>query len=91
MLCICVHVNEGVSKFPSGSNSVAMLHIFITSYHLPPSTVVEIKFNPTSYTVNEENEILILFVQKTGENAIPITVDISTSTGSAGGMHRLCT
>ena len=51
--------------------------------------MVEIKFNPTSYTVNEDNGTLMLFVQKTGENAIPITVNVSTSAGSAGGMHSL--
>ena len=52
--------------------------------------MVEIEFNPTNYTVNEDDGTVILFVQKTGQSEIPITVDISTSAGSAGGMHALC-
>ena len=53
--------------------------------------MVNIEFDLTSYTVNEDDGTVILFVQKTGENAIPVTVDISTSPGSARGMHTLCT
>ena len=51
--------------------------------------MVEIEFDSTCYTVNEDDGTVILFVQKTGENEIPVIVDISTSAGSAGGMHRL--
>ena len=58
---------------------------------LPPSTVVEIEFDSTNYTVNEDDGTVILFVQKTGENEIPVTVDISTSASSARGMPTLCT
>ena len=54
---------------------------------LPSSTVVEIEFDPTSYTVNEDDGTVTLIVRKTGENEIPVTVDISTSPDSAGGMH----
>ena len=57
----------------------------------PPSTVVEIEFDPTSYTVNEDNGTVILLVCKTGENDIPVIVDIITSGDTAGGMHTLCT
>ena len=53
--------------------------------------MVEIEFDSTSYTVNEDDGTVILFVQKTGENEIPVTVDIGTSAGSAGGMPTLCT
>ena len=53
--------------------------------------MVNIEFDPTSYTVNEDDGTVILFVQKTGESAIPVTVDISTSPGSARGMLTLCT
>ena len=49
--------------------------------------MVEIGFDPTSYTVNEDNGTVTLIVQKTGENEIPVTVDISTSAASAGGVH----
>ena len=49
--------------------------------------MVGIEFDPTSYTVNEDDGTVILFVQKTGENEIPITVNVSTSAGSARGMH----
>ena len=59
----------------------------LASYHSSSSTVVDIEFDPTNYTVNEDDGTVILIVQKTGENEIPVTVDISTSTGSAGGMH----
>ena len=58
---------------------------------LPHSTVVEIGFDPTNYTVNEDNGTVILLVCKRGENEIPVTVDISTFAGTAEGMHRLCT
>ena len=54
---------------------------------LPPYTVVEIEFDPTSYTVNEDHGTVTLIVRKTGENEISVTVDITTSTVSAGGMH----
>ena len=67
--------------------AVAVLQGFTDDIILLPSTVVEIEFNPTSYTVNEDDGTVILIVQKTGQNEIPVTVDISTSTGSAGGMH----
>ena len=49
--------------------------------------MVGIEFDPTSYTVNEDDGTVILFVQKTGENEIPITVNVSTSAGSARGMN----
>ena len=49
--------------------------------------MVEIGFDPISYTVNEDDGTVVLIVLKTGENEIPITVDISTSAGSAGGVH----
>ena len=58
---------------------------------LPPSTVVEIGFDPTDYTVIEDDGTVILFVHKIGENEIPVTVNISTSSDTAEGMHRLCT
>ena len=48
---------------------------------------MEIGFDPTSYTVNEDNGTVILFVRKTGTNEIPVTVDISTSGDTAEGMH----
>ena len=75
-----VHVSEGVSS----TCILPLASLYIT---LPPSTVVEIGFDPTCYTVNEDDGTVTLIVQKTGENEIPITVDISTSAGSAGGMH----
>ena len=53
---------------------------------LPP-TVVEIGFHPTSYTVNEDNGTVVLLVRKTGENEIPVTVDISISGDTAESMH----
>ena len=49
--------------------------------------MVEIEFDPTSYTVNEDNGTVVLIVQKTGQSEIPVTVDITTSAGSAGGMQ----
>ena len=49
--------------------------------------MVEIEFDPTSYTVNEDDGTVTLIVRKMGENEIPVTVDISTSAGSAGGVH----
>ena len=49
--------------------------------------MVEIGFDPTSYTVNEDDGTVTLIVQKTGENEIPVTVDISTFAGTAGGVH----
>ena len=52
---------------------------------------MNIEFDLTSYTVNEDNGTVILCVRKTGENAIPITVNISTSPGSAGSMYTLRT
>ena len=58
---------------------------------LPPSTVVEIGFDPTNYTVIEDDGTVILLVRKIGENEIPVTVNISTSGDTAKGMHRLCT
>ena len=55
---------------------------------LPPSTVVEIGFDPTNYTVIEDNGTVILLVHKIGENEINVTVHISTSGDTAEGMHR---
>ena len=49
--------------------------------------MVEIEFDPTSYTVNEDDGTVTLIVRKTGESEIPVTVDITTSAASAGGMH----
>ena len=48
---------------------------------------MEIGFDPTSYTVNEDNGTVILVVRKTGTIEIPVTVDISTSGDTVGGMH----
>ena len=61
----------------------------LVSITLPPSTVVEIGFDPTSYTMNEDSGTVILRVRKTGTNEIPVTVDISTSGDTAGGMYTL--
>ena len=49
--------------------------------------MLEIEFDPTSYTVNEDAGTVTLIVRKIGQSEIPVTVDISTSAGSAGGMH----
>ena len=49
--------------------------------------MVEIEFDPTSYTVNEDDGTVTLIVRKRGQNEIPVTVVISTSTGSAGGSY----
>ena len=49
--------------------------------------MVQIEFDPTSYTVNEDDGTVTLIVRKTGDSEINVTVDISTSVGSAGGMH----
>ena len=49
--------------------------------------MVEIGFDPTSYTVNEHDGTVALIVRKTGQSEIPVTVDISTSADTAGSMH----
>lgn len=58
---------------------------------LPLSTVVEIGFDSTSYTVIEDIGTVILLVRKIGENEINVTVNITTIGDTAKGIHRLST
>ena len=55
-------------------------------WSVPPSTVVQVTFDPTEYTVNENAGTVTLIVRKIGQSAIPVAVNISTSSGSATGM-----
>ena len=56
-------------------------------WSVPPSTVVQVAFDPTEYTVNENAGTVTLMVRKSGQSAIPVVVNITTSSGSATGTY----
>ena len=56
-------------------------------WSVPPSTVVQVAFDPTEYTVNENAGTVTLTVRKSGLSAIRVVVNITTSSGSATGMY----
>ena len=51
--------------------------------------MVQVAFDPTEYTVNENAGTVTLMVRKTGQSAIPVAVHITTSSGSAPGMYSI--
>ena len=51
--------------------------------------MVQVAFDPTEYTVNENAGTVTLMVRKTGQSVIPVAVNITTSGGSATGMYLI--
>ena len=52
------------------------------------STVIEIGFDPTFYTVNETDGTVRLRITKTGDNANDVSVTFTTQAGSASGEYQ---
>ena len=50
---------------------------------------MQVTFDPTDYTVNENAGTVTLMVRKIGQSAIPVMVNITTSSGSAVGMYTI--
>ena len=50
---------------------------------------MQVTFDPTDYTVNENDGTVTLMVRKIGQSAIPVMVNITTSSGSAEGMYTI--
>ena len=48
---------------------------------------MQVTFDPTDYTVNENDGTVTLMVRKLGQSAIPVMVNITTSSGSAVGTY----
>ena len=50
---------------------------------------MQVTFDPTEYTVNENDGTVTLMVRKIGQSAIPVMVNITTSSGSALGTYTI--
>ena len=50
---------------------------------------MQVTFDPTDYTVNENAGTVTLMVRKIGQSAIPVMVNITTSSGSALGTYTI--
>ena len=48
---------------------------------------MQVTFDPTDYTVNENDGTVTLMVRKIGQSAIPVMVNITTSSGSGVGTY----
>ena len=49
-------------------------------------SAVTVQFDPTSYTVDESDRYANITIVRTGETAIPVTVNFVTADGSATGQ-----
>jgi len=63
-----------------------LVHVY-QGWSVPSSAVVQVTFDPTEYTVNENVGNATLIVCRIGQSAIPVAVNITTSSGSATGTY----
>ena len=49
-------------------------------------SAVTVQFDPTSYTVDESDRYANITIVRTGETAIPVSVNFATADGSATGQ-----
>ena len=65
-----------------------LVHVY-QGWSVPSSAVVQVMFDPTEYTMNENAGTVTLMVRKIGQSAIPVAVNITTYSGSATGMYSI--